>query len=273
VSKPLVTIIVPTFNSEKTLQLCLESIRKQTYKNIEVIVVDNYSTDSTVSVAKKYDAKVIQVRGERARAKNIGLRHASGKYVLFIDSDMELTPRVVEECVRTAESNPKIAGIIIPEVTIGSNYWSLVRNFERSFYVGTPIESPRFFRTDLALKAGGFDEDIVFYEEATLPLKLERLGYNVRARVKSYILHHEENLNISKLLRKRIYYAKTAKKYITRYRSIDKAYITIQISPFYRFKLFFSDKRFWQRPDLALGVITLKILEYIISLASYLATK
>ncbi|MEM4731518.1 MAG: glycosyltransferase [Candidatus Aenigmatarchaeota archaeon] len=69
-SKPLVTIIVPTFNSEKTLQLCLESIRKQTYKNIEVIVVDNYSTDSTVSVAKKYDAKVIQVRGERARAKN-----------------------------------------------------------------------------------------------------------------------------------------------------------------------------------------------------------
>ncbi|MEM3836232.1 glycosyltransferase [Pyrobaculum sp.] len=74
-SKPLVTIIVPTFNSEKTLQLCLESIRKQTYKNIEVIVVDNYSTDSTVSVAKKYDAKVIQVRGERARAKNIELKN------------------------------------------------------------------------------------------------------------------------------------------------------------------------------------------------------
>ena len=69
-SKPLVTIIIPTFNSEKTLQLCLESIRKQTYKNIDVIVVDNYSTDSTVSVAKKYGAKVIQVRGERARAKN-----------------------------------------------------------------------------------------------------------------------------------------------------------------------------------------------------------
>ena len=54
-----------------------------------------------------------------------------------------------------------------------------------SLYTGTPIKSLRFFRKDIALKAGGFDEDIVFHEEATLPYKIEKLGYNVRARINS----------------------------------------------------------------------------------------
>lgn len=271
--EPLVSIIIPTYNSEKTLPLCLGSIRKQTYKNIEVIVVDNYSTDRTISIARKYGAKILQIRGERARAKNLGLRYARGRYVLFIDSDMELTPKVVEECVRLAESDPKIAGIIIPERSIGKSYWVWVRDFERSFYAGTPIESPRFFRKDLAIKAGGFDEDIVFYEEATLPLKIERLGYNVRARIRSYILHHEEDLSIGRLLRKRLYYTRTAKRYLLRYRNVNRTHIILQLNPAYRFKLFFSKKRFWRRLDLALGVITLKILEYIASLAGYMVAK
>jgi len=99
-NQPLVSIVVPTRNSAETLPLCLASIRRQTYRNIEVIVVDSYSTDNTVEIAKRFGAKVIQVAGERARAKNVGLRLAKGKYVLFIDSDMVLTPRVVEKCIQ-----------------------------------------------------------------------------------------------------------------------------------------------------------------------------
>ena len=53
-SKPLVSVIIPTYNSEKTLPLCLESIKRQTYKNIEVIIVDNFSVDRTVDIAKRY---------------------------------------------------------------------------------------------------------------------------------------------------------------------------------------------------------------------------
>lgn len=270
---PLVSIIIPTYNSEKTLALCLESIRRQTYKNIEVIVVDNYSKDRTVEIAKKYGARVVQIRSERTKAKNIGLRLARGKYVLFIDSDMELTPRVVEECVTIAESDPKMAGVIIPERSVGNNYWARVRDFERSFYEGTPIESPRFFRKDIALRAGGFDEDIVFYEEATLPLKIEMLGYNVRSRVRSYILHHEENLNLTLILKKRLYYAKTAKRYVKRIKNLNKDVINLQINPLYRYKLFLLNKKFWQRPSLALGVLMLKSLEYLFSLIGYILSR
>ena len=268
--KPLVSIVIPTYNSEKTLPLTLESIRRQTYENIEVIVVDNYSTDRTVKIAKSYGAEVIQVRGERAKAKNLGLKHAKGKYVLFIDSDMELTPRVVEECVSLAESDPRIAGIVIPERSIGNNYWAKVRDFERSFYAGTPIESPRFFRRDLALQAGGFDEDVVFYEEATLPLKLEEIGYKVRARISSQILHREEDLTLARLLRKRYYYAKTATKYLEKYGNTHRSYIDFQINPLNRFKLFLANRKFWTNPRLAVGVVALKTLEYLASLLGYL---
>lgn len=270
---PLVSIVIPTFNSEKTLPLTLKSIKRQTYKNIEVIVVDSYSTDRTVEIAERYGARVLQIRSERAKAKNIGLKIARGKYVLFIDSDMELTPKVVEECVKLTESDPRIAGVIIPERSVGSNYWAKVRDFERSFYAGTPIESPRFFRRDLALVVGGFDEDVVFYEEATLPLKLEKLGYSVRARASTPILHHEEDLTLARLLRKRYYYARTARRYLEKYGRTHRDHVGVQVSPIHRYRLFLANKRFWSNPRLAVGVLTLKTLEYMASLLGYLAAR
>lgn len=267
--KPLVSIVIPTYNSERTLPLCLSSIKRQTYVDIEVIVVDNFSKDRTVEVARSYDASVIKVRGERTKAKNLGLKRAGGSYVLFIDSDMELMPEVVEECVKLAESSPKIAGVVIPERSIGNNYWARVRDFERSFYIETPIETPRFFRRDLVLLVGGYDEDVIFYEEATLPYRLERLGYRVRARINSCILHHEEDFSLITWLRKKYYYGKSAKTYVRRYGGEYMDYLKAQINPAYRFKLFFTNENFWRAPHLALGVIALKTLEYFASALGY----
>lgn len=257
--KPLVSIVIPTYNSEKTLAKCLESVKNQSYKNIEVIVVDSFSKDKTVEIAKSYKAKVYQLNYERTKAKNFGLNKAKGKYVLFIDSDMELTEKVVEECVNLIESDNKIGGIIIPERSVGNGFWVKVRDFERSFYNGSEIESARFFRKDLALKVKGFDEEVIFFEESTLPQKIEKLGYNVKARIKAEILHHEENFSLLKWLKKKYYYGKTAWKYVKKY----KNYGVKQISLFYRFGLFFRNKRFYSKPLLALGVIFLKTLEYI----------
>ena len=109
----------------------------------------------------------------------------------------------------------------------------------------------------MALKVGGFDEDVVFFEESTLPQKIEKLGYNVRARTKAEILHHEENFSLLKWLKKKYYYGKTAWKYVKRY----EQYGSRQISPLRRLRLFLRDKRFYSEPLLALGVLTLKGLE------------
>jgi glycosyltransferase involved in cell wall biosynthesis len=237
--KPLVSVVVPTFNSEGFLERCLSSVRGQTYPNIEVIVVDNYSTDRTRNTAEKYGAKVFRLNSERAEAKNFGLRKAEGKYVCFLDSDMELAPKVIGECVSLVENDGKIGGIIIPERSVGGSFWVRVRDFERSFYVGTEVESARFFRRDLALMVGGFDEDVVFFEESTLPQKIEGLGFNVKRRINAEVSHYEMDFSLRKWLLKKFCYGKSALKYKEKF----GGYASKQMSLFYRFSIFLKKQK------------------------------
>ncbi len=267
---PLVSIVIPTYNSERTLEKCLESIKNQTYKNVEVIVIDKGSKDNTVKIAKKYTDKTFVINAnERSEQKNYGIKKSNGEYICFIDSDMELMSKVIEECINLIESDEKIGGIIIPERSVGDNFWAKVRDFERSFYAGTEIESARFFRKDLALEVGGFDENLIFFEEATLPQKIKKLEYNIKARIKIEILHHEDNLSLLRWLMKKYYYGKTAWKYIEKY----KEYGSKQISPLSRLGLFLKNKKFYSEPLLAFGVIILKSLEYASATSGYLVGK
>lgn len=84
------SIIIPAYNSEKFIEECLNSIFSQTYKNIEVIVVDDCSTDNTLKVLEGYKQIKIfstKVNSRQGVARNIGLENCTGDYVLFVDSD------------------------------------------------------------------------------------------------------------------------------------------------------------------------------------------
>jgi len=213
----VVSVIIPTYNSQKTIGVCLKSVIEQTYQNIEIIVMDKNSNDRTAEIAESYGAKIFELNSERTKAKNLGLKKAIGEYVCFIDSDMELTRNVLEECVALIGKNEKAGGIIIPEESFGNSFWVKVRDFERSFYAGTEIESARFFRKNLVQKAKGFDEDIILFEESTLSQKIETMGYNVEQRISAEILHHEDDFSLQKWLQKKFYYGKTAFKYKERF--------------------------------------------------------
>jgi glycosyltransferase involved in cell wall biosynthesis len=95
-----VTVVVPTKNSERTLEACLYSISHQNYEHIEIIVIDNHSTDSTKKVAIKFTDKFYTKGPERSVQRNYGVSKANGDYLLFIDSDMVLDKNVVSECLR-----------------------------------------------------------------------------------------------------------------------------------------------------------------------------
>lgn len=89
----LITIIVPIYNCEKYLNRCIESIQKQTYKNIEIILVNDGSTDKSKEICmdfakKDKRIKVINIdNGGVSRARNIGIKNAKGKYIGFVDAD------------------------------------------------------------------------------------------------------------------------------------------------------------------------------------------
>ena len=95
----LVSVVVPTYNSEETIAVCLNSIKRQQYSNIEIIIVDNHSADQTREIAKGF-GKVYNKGPERSTQRNFGAKNANGDYLFFVDSDMELSSNVIEECVK-----------------------------------------------------------------------------------------------------------------------------------------------------------------------------
>jgi glycosyltransferase involved in cell wall biosynthesis len=256
---PLISIIIPTKNNEKTLTKCLLSIKQQNYPNIEIIVIDAFSSDQTRNLAERLGAQVIQLQSERTKAKNYGARLAKGDYVFFVDSDMILEPNVIKECLDVCVKGS--VGVIIPEASIGDGIWVKIRDFERRMYQGTKIESARFFVRKHVLEVGGFDEDIITYEESTLPQKLERRGYKINGRIKSFILHNEDGFELRNWLRKKQYYSDTLRIYAERY----PEYAREQLDAKNRIKIFVSNgnlKRLIRHPIPAFGIFILKGLEY-----------
>lgn len=91
--EPVISIIIPIYNVEKYLKRCLDSVEKQIYTNLEIILINDGSTDSSLTIAKEYAKRDgrIKIFSEKncglSAARNLGLKHATGKYITFIDSD------------------------------------------------------------------------------------------------------------------------------------------------------------------------------------------
>lgn len=106
---PLVSVIVPVYNVEPYIDQCLTSLRKQRYPHLEIIVVDDGSPDGSVAIAERHAAEdprlrvVRQPNGGLGAARNTGIKHATGAYLTFVDSDDILPPKAVGTMVGSAE--------------------------------------------------------------------------------------------------------------------------------------------------------------------------
>jgi len=267
----LVSVVIPTYNSARFLGVCLESLKNQSWKEVEVIVVDDGSTDGTLEIAEKYGCIVISnpKRG-RAEAKNEGIRNSVGEFLFFIDSDMELVCNAIKICVLLARKTPSIGGVIVPERSVGKSFWVRVRDFERSFYFESIIESARFFPSKIVKEVGGFEEGLVFFEESTLPYKIQRKGCYRFLRTDPLIFHHEEDFSLGAWLRKKFYYGETIRQYEDKYGDYSK----VQTSVRFRLGLFMREwKRFVSNPKLAMGLVFLKSLEYLAATTGQVTSK
>lgn len=114
-SSPLVSLVILNWNGKTILGKCLESLKIQTYKNWELILIDNASTDGSVEIAReKFPwSKIIELRQNLGFAKgnNIGIRESSGKYVILLNNDTEVKPTFIETLVSEAERDSSIASV------------------------------------------------------------------------------------------------------------------------------------------------------------------
>lgn len=238
-NKPLVSIIVPTRNSQEFLEVCLKRIKNQSYKNIEVIVVDGNSKDNTAEISRKYKVKIYNFvprvklgTFDAPHKRNFGVKKAKGEFIYYVDADMELSTNVIKDALNLC--NLGYDAIIIPEDSFGIGIWAKAKNLERRCYWGdNTVEAPRFFKKAVWRRLGGLDESLGGGgDDWDLYQKALQKGYKV-GRTKSVVRHNEGNLKLTKLIKKRFMYGRDSFKYISKrpkeglisYFPIRKAYV------------------------------------------------
>lgn len=115
--KPKFSIIVPVYNTEKYLKRCLDSIKNQSFKDYEVIIVNDGSTDNSSDIISKYSYKVInQENLGLSMARNNGVKESSGEYLIFLDSDDYIEKDLLKEVNESLSNNPDLVRYQIKEV-------------------------------------------------------------------------------------------------------------------------------------------------------------
>jgi glycosyltransferase involved in cell wall biosynthesis len=267
--EPLVSVIIPTYNSEKTLAKCLESIKAQTYKDIEVIIVDRNSEDKTIGIAKIYGVKFLQIQAEeRTKQVNIGVRQAKGKYIYRVDSDFVLDPNVVEEAVEKCENEGYDAICIHNTSDPTISFWSKVRKFERDCYKDDELNvAARFFKKEVFEAIGGFNESLVAGEDYDFHNRLIEKGFRV-GRIQAQEVHIGEPKSIWEIAKKHYYYGKTIGKFI----KANPKRSMRQLAPI-RPAFIKHWKEFAKHPFLTLGFIVYQTIRYFSAGLGYLASK
>lgn len=209
---PLVSVVVPVKDGIRTIEACLRSIRAQTWPALELVVIDNFSSDGTWEVAQRFAHHAEQAGPERSAQRNLGIERASGEWILWIDADMELPPTIVERAVAAA-LDEDAEGVFIPEITVGDGYWTACRALERSCCVEEiMVQSPRLVRRSYLRRTGGFLESLSGTEDAELRARMMADGCRL-AWIPDLIVHDEGAMSLGFIWSKRYYYGRGLKRY------------------------------------------------------------
>lgn len=214
-NQPLVSVIVVTLNNSDMLRKCLESIEAQSYGNIELIVVDNGSSENIKSLVEWDFIDVIYIRLDENRGfaggNNVGIKRAKGDYVALINNDAVASPAWIESMVKVAEYDRGVGQVasiirdgdntdILDSIGLGIAFDGMTKQARNKADV-PDMKAPEevllpsgcacMFRSAALKKVGLFDEDFFAYcEDADLGLRLNFAGWKAVAAPGAVVTHY-----------------------------------------------------------------------------------
>ncbi|MDD2751788.1 MAG: glycosyltransferase family A protein [Candidatus Omnitrophica bacterium] len=194
---PKVSLNIATYNSEKTLKKCLDSVKAQSFKNIEIVVMDSHSKDKTLGIAKEYGAKIV-FAPTLATARKAGSDASSGEYIFVLDSDQILEPDVVERSVAACEKEGFDGVTLFEKSLITKNTFverviAYDKEIFHSLHDDDPIKGtaiPRFFRASFFKRVEFEKNPPITFEHTIIHHKIVQMGAKIKF-VDAYIWHHE----------------------------------------------------------------------------------
>ena len=188
---PFISVIIPNHNGENTIALCLDGALASDYSHYEVIVIDDCSSDSSVSIIEKYPCRLIRLieHGGASRARNVGAANSAGDILFFIDADCIMQPDTLARAAAAYQENG-------PEVIIGGTYswlpydqnffsifqsvyihYSETKNCLNPDYIASHA---MLIATDLFQKSRGFNEKFMpILEDVEFSHRLKRMGHGL----------------------------------------------------------------------------------------------
>lgn len=229
-NEPTVSVIMPVYNTERYVAEALKSILSQSYKNLEVICIDDGSTDGTLSVLEKFKDRIIILKNEHnmgiAPTRNKGLSAAHGDFIAFMDADDIWKPEKLEKQLQEFEKNPEL-GICF---TMMESFISpeLPEEVKKTRYCPTgaqpgQISAAALIKTELFGSVGLFEERWKMGEFIDWYSKAKDMGY--KSATLNDVLYlrriHDANTGVNERS-SRTDYLKIVKNAITRRRNAEK---------------------------------------------------
>lgn len=199
----MISVIIPVFNGEKTLHDCLAAVLASDYRRVEVIVVDDHSTDDSPVIARAFPCQVVRLERNAgaAAARNRGARAARGEVLFFLDADIVIQRATLTEIAATFRRRPEISALFCSyqKGTRPANFVSVYKNLLHHYtHQIADAEAATFcggfgaIKREVFAAAGGFDERHRSLEDIELGYRLHRAGHRIYLHKAIQVTHCKE---------------------------------------------------------------------------------
>ncbi len=201
IQKELVSVIIPTYNGEEFIEETLESVFSQTYKNFEVIIIDDGSSDNTRKIIKEYDKPLnhyFQQNLGAGAARNLGVARSKGEFIAFLDHDDYWTPTKLERQISVLKSKSDVDAVVGFVKNVAQKDWHSIKKDNSTSLdnaLSALIPSVMFLRRDAFSKVGEFETKTKIGEVIDWFVRAKENGLNIASLDEILVFRRIHNTN------------------------------------------------------------------------------